>query len=474
MHSATILQAERADIAVPSSQQPARKLYGALLDQPGPGVLADAAAYLARQLSVAAALPCDLPADPADLAAWAAPRHAAVASQYRHYLAGRKAGEARRYFGSKAHALHFLRCVGPTKLADGAWLFGTLAHWEDNAFRPLIKTYLEELGEGLPAKNHVTLYQRLIDNHACAGWDDLSDAHFTQGAIQLSLGHAGARFLPEMVGYNLGYEQLPLHLLITAYELNELGIDPYYFTLHVTVDNADTGHAHDAIDALQRLMACSPNPAEFYRRAREGYKLNELGESTGSVIASFDLESELVRIMAQKARTGKDMHGDYCRVAGKTINAWLADPGQIPALLRAFEDSGWIQRGAPTAESRFWRLIQSERAEMFGVFSSYEQQVLADWIYEAPRAVSFRARQRADSTACDVPERSSPLRALIRNAHDDSASAAGNTLRQIEQAVAQAPTRAAAMRLLTERMSPALHHTAAGLMATRMFARMLP
>ncbi len=346
--------APRQQAAAPSS----RALYSQLADGPRADADEGIAAFLAAKLALAAAKPCDLPDDPSDLGGWAAPRSAAVARQYRAYLAERKEGGPRRYFSNRAHALYFLRCAAPTKLVDGAWLFGTLRRWHENEFRPLIKTYIEELGDGLPAKNHVVLYQRLLDNHACNDWHDLDEAHFDQGAIQLALAYAGQDMLPELVGYNLGYEQLPLHLLITAYELNELGIDPYYFTLHVTVDNAATGHAHDAVEALTRLLANARDPAAFYRRVRAGYQLNELGAGTNDIIDAFDLEAELVRIMASKAAVGQDMHGDYCRVAGKTINAWLADPQQIPALLRAFESSGWIQRGAPSAESRFWRLIQ--------------------------------------------------------------------------------------------------------------------
>lgn len=437
-------------------------------------------AYLAAQLERAAGEPCDLPAMASQMAGLAAPRSAAVAAQYAAYLAERKQGAPRRFFASRSHALYFLRGVAPTKLVDGAWLYGALKRWHENEFRPLIKTYVEELGDGLPGKNHVVLYQRLLDNHACNDWQSLGEEHFTQGAIQLALGYAGERFLPETIGYNLGYEQLPLHLLITAYELNELGIDPYYFTLHVTVDNAATGHAHDAIDALQRLAARARDPVDFYRRVRAGYRLNELGESTNTVIAGFDLEDELVRVLASKAAVGKDMHGDYCRVQGKTINAWLAEPSTIHGLLRAFEQTGWIKRGAPVAESRFWRLIQGERAEMFGVFSSYEQQVLADWIASsaapAARVPSFRARQRALEAVAEAPAPAHPPRTLIRYNYAGAAgehAAGDDQLRALEQAVALAPTRADAMTLLLEQMSPARHHTATGLMATRMFNQLL-
>ena len=464
----------------------ARALYLRLMHGYGEDDDAVLAPFLDAQLARAALAPCDLPADIGSLADWTALRSAAVTARYSDYLAARKSGAPRRYFSNRAHALYFLRCVAPTKLVDGAWLYGTLPRWHENEFRPLIKTYVEEHGEGLPAKNHVVLYQRLLDNHGCNDWQDLAEEHFTQGAIQLALGYLGERYLPEMVGYNLGYEQLPLHLLITSYELNELGIDPYYFTLHLTVDNAATGHAHDAIEAVHRLAARARDPQQFYRRVRAGYRLNELGAGTCSVIESFDLEQELVRVLASKAAVGKDMHGDYCRVAGKTINAWLADPVQIPALLRAFESSGWIQRGAAPEESRFWRLIQGERAEMFGVFSSYEQQILADWItsapaageaaHAAPRVASFRASQRALAPLPAPDAHSHPPRPLIRYRYQvqDSEHATGDDLlRSLEQAVALAPTKADAMTLLIEQMSPARHHGAAGLMATRMFVGLL-
>ena len=56
-------------------------------------------------------------------------------------------------------------------------------------------------------------------------------------------------------------------------------------------------------------------------------------------------------------------------MAGRSINDWLGDPAQIPAFLQALEGAGWFQRGQDPEHSRFWRLIQGERAEMFGVFS---------------------------------------------------------------------------------------------------------
>src|SRR5690606_25225919 len=180
-------------------------------------------------------------------------------------------------------------------------------------------------------------------------------------------------FLPEVIGFNLGYEQLPLHLLITAYELNELGIDPYYFTLHITVDNAAAGHAKKAVQAVFDAMPRIADRDAFYERVANGYKLNFLGTSTTSAIAGFELEQELLAILASKCATGAQLHSDYCRVGGKTINQWLSDATQLPAFLESLQELGWIRRHQAPENSRFWRLIEGEHSEMFGVFTAYEK-----------------------------------------------------------------------------------------------------
>jgi hypothetical protein len=466
---------------------PARSkdLYYALYAQPEL-VSGAAQEYLLQQIAAIQDVPADLPAGLDALPGWIEERTDAVGEQYRDYLAARKNGAPRRYFATRAHALYFLKAVAPTKLVDGAWLYGLLKYWENPDFHPLIKTYLEELGDGVPDKNHVTLYRKLLATHGCEQWDQLDDEHFVQGAIQLALAHNADRFLPELIGFNLGYEQLPLHLLITSYELNELGIDPYYFTLHITVDNAATGHARKAVQALRQLMPRVGDGAGFYRRVLDGYRLNELGASTNSVIAEFDLQDELVQILVAKSAVGKNMHSDYCRVAGRSVNDWLTEPRQVPDFLAALVTAGWIKRGEDVEHSRFWRLIQGERSEMFGVFNAYEQQVLRDWIVSAPeggttqagggaRILTHRARQRTLDNLGQQADRSGshPARGLFRRVASNSECDAENALSLLEQRIASLAGKQEAMTMLAELMSPATHHTAAGLMATRMYSQLL-
>lgn len=396
--------------------------------------------FLHRQLDAVRDLPCPLPDDVALWPDWMAENAREVADEYALYLQGRHAGEPRRFFGNKAHALYFLQRVAPAKLVDGAWLYSAVKHPTDWRYHGLIRTYLEELGDGDPALNHVVLYRNLLASHDCVASHQLDDELYLQGALQLTLGHLGDDFLPEVIGYNLGYEQLPLHLLISAFELNELGIDPYYFTLHVTIDNASTGHARKAVEAVSAFLAGAGDPDGFLARLRRGYMLNELGKGSTSVIQSFDLEQELVGMLERKRSFGQHMHSDYCRLEGKTVNEWLAAPGQIRGFLAALEERGWIKRYEDPEQSRFWQLVDGPGAAMFGVFNGYEKQLLRDWIAgDSPSANPFRAQFR----------RTQPVRAMV-----DEPS--GENLPLDE---------------LVGKLSPALHPGPEGLQATRLYAR---
>lgn len=472
---------------------PIRRLYFELFrGNASPAALDKARSYLEEQLQATATVSSDLPEDANALDTWFSDNVEHVGARYRDYLKARKVGDSRQYFENRSHALYFLKSVASTKMVDGAWLYGLLPRWQDTRFSALIRIYLEELGEGVPEKNHVVLYKKLLATHGCDGWDDLADSHYVQGVLQLALAYHAERFLPEVIGFNLGYEQLPLHLPITAYELNELGIDPYYFTLHVTVDNADTGHAKRAVESLFDALPRVGDAAAFYRRVQAGYRLNMLGASTTSVIADFDLEKELIEIFAKKGTVGQHAHSDYCRVGGRTINDWLAEPSQVPQFLTALEQGGWFKRHQDPHQSRFWKLIQSEKAEMFGVFSPYEQQVIYDWIAGNAtgagaadanavgmqrRLMTWKARQRL----LDTHESSQPsaaaaqARGIIRrhSPSDNADNDFNSELRLLEERLASSPSREAAMSMLAELMSPAGHHTAPGLMATRVFTKML-
>lgn len=453
-----------------------RTLYDQLLAEPqAEPTRAAARVFLQEHLSIAAEMECELPEDINALEDWVAAKTLRVGEQYAAYLEERKAGKPRRFFSSKAHALHFLQAVAPTKLVDGAWLYGTLEHWQDPRFHSLIRTYLEELGDGIAQMNHVLMYRQLLAKHGCDGPFSLPDDYFVQGALQLALAYDAQHFLPEVIGYNLGYEQLPLHLLISAFELHELDIDPYYFTLHITIDNAHSGHAHQAVQAV--LQQCVGGAdAEFYQRVRAGYQLNELGVGSGTIIRSFDLQDALLGMLERKRTFGQQVHSDYCKLEGKTVNEWLSEPGQMLAFLAALEARGWIQRGVDPGQSRFWHLISGPDALMFGVFTEYEQRLIYEWIADSWLS-------QAPARHSGSPRQFKPARGSRRKASKDTADCPADRthvakvplsepLEALRQRLDDMP-REQRMSALIEMMNPSLHGTPEGLLATRMFSSQL-
>ncbi|TWO72901.1 iron-containing redox enzyme family protein [Caenimonas sedimenti] len=435
---------------------------------PDAATRAEAAQFLRREIALAGTAPCTLPESPENLVGWMEANAQTVHAKYALYLEGRRAGGPRHFFRNRAHALHVLRAISPTKVVDGAWLYGLIRHANNPRFAPLVQTYVEELGEGAIDKNHVVLYRGLLARYGLDPVDGLPDTHYRQGLIQLALGWNAEEFLPEVIGFNLGYEQLPLHLLITAYELNELGIDPYYFQLHVTVDNGSTGHARRACDAVLEALPRLDDGGVFWQRVRVGARLADAGLGTVDIIDSFEPEQEVLRILAAKSSAGAGAHSDYCRVAGRSVNDWLSSPENVAGFLRELEAQGWIRRNEPASCSRFWKLLQGERAEMFGVFSAYELQVIHDWIRGEASADGAPFTEEPPSAG----RRRATFRALQRNAHAVAAPDLGSLLDpDLDLFKAQLARAEAGPReqLLVDAMSPAQHWTPVGLYATGEF-----
>ena len=476
--------AANQDTLHPRSQAKANatsRLYHRLLQRTvSDGIRTEASEFLHGQLSRIDRRATSLPEAHSELEDWMTATAHNAACRYSAYLAERKAGAPRRYFSNRSHALYFLRSVAPTKLVDGAWLFGLMSNWRNPRLTHLVRTYLEELGEGSADKNHVLIYRQLLQRHGIDPNEKLDEAFYTQGLIQLCLACNAEEFLPEIIGFNLGYEQLPLHLLITAHELDELGLDPYYFTLHITVDNPDAGHARRAVQAVMDTLPKFGNEEEFWQRVRLGSQLGDAGIDTCAVIDGFDIEREVHRIFKHKSAAGQGVHSNFCRVGGRHVNDWLAQPDEMPVFLAELEKAGWIKRGEPAESSRFWGLLQGPRAEMFGVFSSYELQLIHDWIRgdasvdgapydrssnvkKESRLATFRAATRLASVqGCKADHRSTLSSA------PDSDSDAQDLLRQLHTM-----SDAGQYKLLVKAMSPDSHWTPAGLLATRLFCRQM-
>ena len=274
-----------------ASRHPTRALYTALLQTETPlAVPAGTDALLQRILQRSRYL--------GDLTArHSLPRHYSPENLWR-YIHDSHQRETRRYTpltGAPGISREFCRYallqLAPAILVDGCWLIG-LAHHPallDTPRRLLLRIHADELGNGRPDWNHPNVYRRLLDSLAIelpafdtpefADDSRLLDAAFTLPVYLLGMGWRAERFFPELLGLNLAIE---LSGLGADYQraidiLRHYGFDPTLLQLHLSIDNAASGHTALAAQALIAFMEAEKKQLgsdaipPLWERVRRGY-----------------------------------------------------------------------------------------------------------------------------------------------------------------------------------------------------------
>ncbi|KAF3313127.1 hypothetical protein TWF173_006301 [Orbilia oligospora] len=346
-----------------------------------------------------------------------------VMDLWEQYLARRRAKGPREMFSTREEAKWWLLQSSPVKYVDGAWLghinkittpFG-LRRVVKNAWQVLS----EELGDGDLEKNHVYLYRQLMETvePGFPAGDDidfidprhgLNEYGVWKAAIaQLLISLFPHQFLPEIIGFNMHYEAMALETLKASKELKELGYDPYYFVLHISIDNADSGHTAIALEtAMEYLELIQKRDGDAaakhtWKRIQVGYILSK-GLPTAPVCPKFrtlktvlptereifprnSLEAEVIRIFKAKALVSQKIHcNSKIKFGGRTITEWLIPNGlesqqhQIQFLDALSNAEPWIFKG-DSDKSRLMKEL-SWQGRMFGSFTQSEVLVVKRWI----------------------------------------------------------------------------------------------
>ncbi|KAK6357539.1 hypothetical protein TWF718_001848 [Orbilia javanica] len=332
-------------------------------------------------------------------------------AQWTAYLSRRSSGGKPELILNRSHATHFLRLAAPAKYVDGRWLSGL--HCADTPLniRPITRIswqiLSEELGDGDLARNHVHIYSELLKSlnsetisHLGPGYSSSfidesqnpgRDINSWVAAIaQLSLGSFPQELLPEILGFNLAYEAVTLETLICAHELRELKLDPAYFNLHITIDNADSGHTAMALHAVVELMkTCKSIDEEdkMWRRIQVGYSLSQGLSVNPRPLTQVELD--VLEIFSNKCGAATSAHlrckAHIGGVRGMKLGEWM-DPEKWEerkyTFLEVLGSSSWVVPGKPE-ESRLIHEI-SWKGRMFGAFTVNETMVLKNWISEMP------------------------------------------------------------------------------------------
>ncbi|KAH8646945.1 hypothetical protein BGZ60DRAFT_474568 [Tricladium varicosporioides] len=345
-----------------------------------------------------------------------------IGEKWEQYNIRRKEGGPRELFCDREEAIWWLKQIAPVKYVDGAWLGHIGKVTTPFALRKTSKiawqVLSEELGDGDLEKNHVHLYQKLLKSiapglptaeeldftHPRHGLDEL--AVWKSAIAQLLISLFPREFLPEILGFNLHFEAISMDTLKAGKELQEVKIDPYYFILHVSIDNADSGHTaiamevvYEYMDYIQRLEG-DQAAQKVWERIQAGYLLSQGLPGTAVCPSQSKLldnasdypnptELEVMRIFKAKARVGHKIHcRSRVKIGSRSLEEWL-DPvaceskkWQKSLLCALSRSKYWICRG-DSNNSRFIREL-AWNGRMFGCFTKVETEVLKRWIDDLP------------------------------------------------------------------------------------------
>lgn len=333
------------------------------------------------------------------------------------YLTRRRAGAPRELFQDREEAKWWLKQVAPAKYVDGAWLGHINKITTPFALRRATKiawqVLSEELGDGDVRKNHVYVFAELMKEigsglprgdtadfiHARHGLNE--PAVWKAAVAQLLISLFPHEFLPEILGFNLHFEGLTLETLKAAKEVEEVKFNAYYFFLHVTIDNADSGHTMMAMQAVveyfEHLQKTQGSQAveHAWRRFQTGFILSA-GLPTTPLSPSMrkppvdsfprtEREAQVIKIILAKAAVSHKIHcSSRLRVGRRALVDWL-EPTALASKSRQMEFldelsnlKPWVRKGNSASSKLIHEL--SWGGKMFGSFTYNEVNVFRRWI----------------------------------------------------------------------------------------------
>ena len=166
---------------------------------------------------------------------------------------------------SKKDAVWVLVQLSPAALADGGWLQRAASSELSGSAETgiLHEIYKDELGVGILNQHHGIIMKNVlkscgkelfpISKNDFYQDQDIIDEAFNMPAYWLSISEHQKEFFPELLGLNLAVEIAGLGkgyaLMIDFLKFH--GINPYFFSLHNTVDNAASGHTALSVKAIE-------------------------------------------------------------------------------------------------------------------------------------------------------------------------------------------------------------------------------
>lgn len=328
-------------------------------------------------------------------------------NNYEAYITRRRAGGAREIFSTQSEAKWWLKQAAPVKYVDGAWLGHinkvSTPFRHSRVTKNAWQVMSEELGDGELMKEIDAGLPEADSEDFIHARHGLIEARCWKAAVaQLLISLFPHEFLPEALGFNMAYESLPLHLLKTVKELREVKLNPYYFELHVSIDNGHTGHAAMAMETVvSYIESVAKEGGEevahlAWKRVQAGFILAEglpttpespslKQESSKGPFPRNETEARLLEVFSAKTPVAHKIHcNSRLKIGRRSLVDWL-EPN-------SFKGSQWQQEFMDDLSNcRPWvikgnseksRLVQemSWGGKMFGSFMQSEVETLKEWI----------------------------------------------------------------------------------------------
>ncbi|KAM7218765.1 hypothetical protein V8F06_005919 [Rhypophila decipiens] len=389
----------------------ARKLLSSLLEE---GLILARFKHRARSI-------LDLPKyDPTALDKFLEAERHDILDEFEAYVRDRKSGSRPSLYKTRNDAAERLKRNAPLNLVDGAWIARVHKITTPFVLRPVTRslwqTLSEELGDGDLEKNHVVLYKQLLESvnvHLPDGDSPdfidqekagiIDEVAWRSAVGQLLVSLFPRDFLPEILGFNLHFESLATADLKAAHDLPEFGISPYYYALHISIDNADSGHSAMALDAIIQLMEIiKDNPGlpgydleSTWKRVQAGYILSQSINEDETV---DDYHDKVADLLYRKAKLSGRIHcSSRAKIGGRALPSWFSFPSSPLDGLNEHEEGDawkheflvtladskpWVYRGN-SAKSLLMHSL-SWKGKMFGAFTHSETELMRAWIDSLP------------------------------------------------------------------------------------------
>lgn len=178
--------------------------------------------------------------------------------------------------------------MAPFNQVDGAWLRNVGKVGPVDEVRSLLfHVWADEVGNGDPKLNHSNIYTDLlhsvgvylepVQSRAYIENEAIVDSAFTSPLFQLVISQFSEDYLPEILGMTLYLEWAVVGVKPQVQVMESLGVDPLFYSLHIGIDNASTGHGAMARRAVElyvdQVRAASGDQAtqDAWERVWDGY-----------------------------------------------------------------------------------------------------------------------------------------------------------------------------------------------------------